>query len=412
MFQTSRKNLTHAELLTLFLILSPFFDVFNGWLMMNGKAGNVSASYKIVVLAYIFMIIKNRMNKKLLVFILLLAFGAAAQRLLFSMDTAFNVNDYIKLLFPLFLLFVLKELRETERICCIHSVLDFYSWFYPASILIPTVLGIGFHTYGTDNFGFKGFYYAGNELAGVMLIVLAYTIQSYLNGYTHKNLIRMLLMAFTSMIIGMKSLYIGTAVLAVIYIAQLLKRKKTVLWFIPAVVAAVAILAFIVNSDFMKEFIRVQKVRFTYRISGKYENEFLAFMLSGRNDTVIKSFKGLWKYGGINGVLWGIGIDKITAVAGKITEMDFFDLFLWNGLFVAVGYFYLLWTELLKDWRRIGHFEQIGILLMIAFSFLAGHVFYAPSVMIPFVLVCMDYKFDNISEYIGEENGSYRSNLR
>lgn len=396
MLSGKQEGFRRAEVLTWLLIFSPFMDVINGWLMMNGRAGNVSSFYKIIILVYAFFLILRKTDIKLLVFVYLLAFSFFFQMLFLNAKTGLSGNDYAKLLFPVVLLFVFKDLDSEEKNNCIHTVLQFYCWFYPLSILIPTVLGIGFHTYGTDGFGFKGFYYAGNELAGVMLILLAYTFQCYASDHQKKNLFLLFLMMFTCIIIGMKSLYLGMIVLVVAFIIHLARGRNTIFWFVPTVILVGVLLVFMLKSEFIKDFILVQKARFTYRIKGMYENEFLAFMLSGRNDTVIKSFQGLWKYGGVLGILWGIGMEKSIEIAGKITEMDFFDLFLWNGLLAAIWYFYLLGTELLRDFKSKNKFAKIGILLLIAFAFLAGHVFYAPSVMIPIVLVCFDSAVDGI----------------
>lgn len=391
MVNLGRNKICYSEGLTGLLMLSPIFDVINGWLMMNGYTSSVSATYKIFVLFYIVFPFKGRFDKKLVLFVWLLILASLVRVLFLQVDFNPNVNDYVKLLFPLMLLYVLKEMPSEGRNECIHRVLNFYSWFYPLSVLIPTFLGIGFHTYGTDSFGYKGFYYAGNELAGVMLIVLAYAIQNCFDIKSGKNLICLALMTITCVLIGMKSLYIGIAVLVLFYLKQLLTNRKTIFLFIPIVMLVLGAFFAVIRSDFISTFLQVQQTRFAYRISGQYQNETLAFLLSGRNDTVAKSFNGLWQYGGVLGVFCGLGIDEMTKIAGKITEMDFFDMFLWNGAIVTLWFFYLIWNGVLKEFHRLKKYEQLGVILMIAFSFLAGHVFYAPSVMIPIVLVCLDY---------------------
>jgi Na+/H+ antiporter NhaD/arsenite permease-like protein len=73
----------------------------------------------------------------------------------------------------------------------------------------------------------------------------------------------------------------------------------------------------------------------------------------------------------------------------KVTEMDFFDFFFAYGI-LGSGIVLILFIKKIRDWLRVEK-EQIsedknmfiiliGVLMLLAIAFVAGHVFFAPSV--------------------------------
>jgi len=240
-------------------------------------------------------------------------------------------------------------------------------------VVILGLLGLNLRiTEGTAT-NYFGFFYAGNEISGVIILLCSYIIfRSYHEQWKYKWLLFFLLIA-TAFMFGTKASIFGVLILC-IFIPQItiFKKIKTVRYKLHKLIlftlASLFVLYFgwkyIVSSGIWDRWV------WFYR-----KNE-LASLLSGRLDYLVrdidKYLKASFHY-------------KIMGLGGNRTvEMDFFDIifnFGYFGLFIIYS-FYLLVFENARKLRKLSNYPYakltfLTLFLLLCISFLAGHVIFS-----------------------------------
>ena len=374
--------------------LSPLVDCINGFFLLNGHDVNISSIYKSGLMALcLLLLIKMRYVQKkrlihLFVFICLVVNSCMIASLADSSGFLANINVSVKMLMPIvFFVYLIEALRVYDSYFRLTKVIEWMTWFYPISILIPTLLGTGFYTYTQNEFGYKGFYYAGNELGAIMIVLLVLSMQRYFDNRRRRDLACLLMNLIIDVFIGVKSIYIALTIFLVVYFCNNIKMKKAgALLGVCVLLFGIGVLIVSSGNGFINEMIELQKWRFETYASRQGNNIWMNFLLSGRNVKIDDSLSVLIQSRGLLGVLFGAGTQYMISTIGSIVEMDFIDLFLWNGAIVLFAFVGGLFSFFSKNWKKFFVYEKVMILEIIGFAALAGHVIYAPSVGIVFSL--------------------------
>ncbi len=390
---TIKLKLNNYGFVLVMLALCPIMDNINGFMLLNGNNANISSLYKSIIMLICVCLLWNhgKLNKKILK-----EFTGIGILLLFSLLWAFikdnsslgyNINILVKLLMP-YVVYAYLSKKNNENI---KKVLAFFSWFYPLSLIVPSILNVGFFTYGGTLFGNKGFYYAGNEISAVMIIIFAYSLQNCLDEHSSKNIINLLINIFATVFIGTKAVYFAVIIISIITAVFSIKTKngmvKIILMSILLILFAGIILY--LERDLFIELIDAWTWRFNNYIRGKYENEFLSFLLSTRNIKLSKAFSVYYSQG-IMGILFGTGSYTFAVKNSLVVEMDFFDLLFWQGLIFGLYLVRKLFGFIKKQWNIFRPCEKGLILTIVFLSFLSGHVLYAPSVTLVLTLFILN----------------------
>jgi len=263
--------------------------------------------------------------------------------------------------------------------------------FFVLSInLLMGFAGIGYKQY-EDNIGSVGFFFAGNEVSAVMIILFCF-IASYF--YTHKSKKKYLILSLVFLtlaiikatkvgIIGVSILLLLTPFLhARLTLSYKIKLKSLKVFFISLsliVLIGYLLTSYIVSSDIF------QRLEYFYSKA----DGIVTFLLSGRNQFVQigwQKFKNLEFFNLLFGVGNNRALDFITGYYGapKATEIDFFDFlfqFGFVGLFLVYGmhlyFFFLSFFSLLKRKSELAAPCFLSNLLILFISLTAGHVFNA-----------------------------------
>lgn len=372
--------------LNILFLTMPFVDMFTGLLLNLGidnlfsKVGQV---YRIVFIAYLayLIFIKNRAKncKWVFIFSAYLVLLVVFYKIRFDSSVVTNASYAIKLLFPIYLCYgVAYEVGHKNF--DLKYIFEAYSWIFPLSMVIPKILNLGFYNYYNGS-GFKGFYFANNEVNVILMVLFVYCFNKLYQKITMSTLVQLALCSAALLLIGSKTSLMAIPAAVVFFIVFKPRENKkqflkTILGIGGAGVVAVMLL---LGKQMIAVFSRLVEM---YQYYSGRPNAFLTFLLSERNLRIGPAAEH-WFFNDKSGIinfLFGIGkAEKCpnNTIYGlySIIEMDFFDTLFWFGFIAAcvVLVFYLI--VFVRACRKKNCFsEKVMFCLVLTFSMLAGHV--------------------------------------
>lgn len=290
--------------------------------------------------------------------------------------------------FTIILAFRRLYVREHNTVICINKLIVFYCWFFPLSLLIPTIFGIGFSTYIGD-LGNKGFYFAGNEISVLMIMIVTLSIQKVRTETTLINFLNLILNIISIFLIGTKTVYIAVIILLIttMYTGKITDRKiLSIILFVP--MGVFSIWYVFTHMEFFRQVIGAWRWRYTYQGSGM-----LDFLLSGRGSYLEKAFHLAYSEKAFSHFVTGLGANQVVNQMNALVEMDLIDLLLWFGIIVTV-FIIIVYGSYLKQAIHLKNPVYIvGISLVYVTSIAAGHVMFAPMVTIVFAVLYLKIEF-------------------
>lgn len=376
------------------LIMSPIADNINGYLLLNGISSSISIIIKTFIFMFcIFLSLRITTVKKAFQIIGMLFFFIF-QIIVFAFSdsggVAYNVSALIKLLTPIVIVMAVRSLSVNDRniTVYINTIINFYSWFFPISLIVPKLFNIGYATYD-GGIGNKGFYYAGNEISIVMIIILMVEVVKYKNSKSKANLLNFLLGIISVLYLGTKSVYISLLVFIVVALYSKQNINKKILNF-----------AFITPAIFFGGWYVINNVAFVTRnletLIWKYSvssTGIINFLLSGREIQLSNARKLVYSENILQKIFWGIGSNTAENELRVLIEMDLFDLFIRFGIVVSIIIigFYIKYIKRVMQSRQL--LCIIGISLVYGASFFAGHMLFSPMVSIVLAILLLKFEF-------------------
>ena len=252
------------------------------------------------------------------------------------------------------------------------------AWIVIAFNVIIGVMGYGIPTYGESeediDMGVKGFFFAGNELGGIMAVLapfMVYIVQTRL--YSIKRILAILTILTVGVLVGTKSSILASLLSAIVVpllYMPLRQCLKTLFIFSIFVI-------FLFSSPFIKNILSdisiglIDRWIYFYNEEG---GEITKFILSGR-DVFWDSKKELFLNSNLITQMFGMGAE------GKFVERDHLDFLLifgYLGLIVIVSFYSYLLVIAIK-FRHNNPLVKVIIfsdLLVISIGYIAGHVWY------------------------------------
>lgn len=362
----------------LFILLSPLIDCLTGL----QERFNIPFSIGVIVrgvilltaLIYLFIINKNRNYIYLFLLYLVIECIYAFTYLKTGVFTEFK-NIIVIFYLPLMILFFNNYKNKKIN----NSLLTMISFIYLFLIIIPFLFGLGFNTYsGADGkSAFLGFFYEGNELSALMILLLPISIKYLFENKKYLHLVIYLILYLISIIlVGTKVLLLGTFVVfmyfGIKYISKFEKRKKLIFSIILLMLIGLCFLIIpftpvyknlVISMDYygVKTILDLFKPKFIDNI-----------IFSNRISFLVKVFKTFSS--SLIFILFGIG--KSTLMLIKDVEIDIFDIIYSIGLIGTIIYFIVFNKNIFK---LKGLYRFIFILLVVI-SLFSGHVLIKPMV--------------------------------
>lgn len=384
-------------------------DAFNGFLLMSGRNLPITISQLTKIPLILFMSLRIFILNKsyfvhILTFILILFFSWFLNYMKLS---EFNINKEFSVLLKLIIIPI-----SMYYFICISS-LDYIYYFSKvkqifiisfAVVLFNIALGIagfGFNSYA-EGIGSKGFFFAGNELSVLYVVLLAFLLL-----YVFKNFskLKYAIAAVVSLFFG---LFIATkvtmlSILILIFVIPLTSinwkiTSKKVIGVSISLVLFSALAIMVYNYLFISGLI--DKWNYFLKI---YDYNYVSIILSGRNRFLEQAYLMSLENKHILHDLFGYSytgysalIKHSTTLHGQSIEMDFFDIYFFYGLIgllAVLSFWFVAIFTYIKN-KAKNPIILFTALLVLGISFLSGHVLYS-GMSGPFIGILLSLLFQN-----------------
>lgn len=401
----------------LMLVASPFLDLVNGiwtYLRVGGSGGMLSTldltegstlgpslAVRLLFLALMLVYLVIIRHKKAF---LMFAAIAAAWLLTFVFELARGVefSAFAEVEYIVRFCYCLAVMVAAERIMkssaeridlgeTVDKLLCVAAMTAALGVIVPYIFGIGFYTYA-DPLGYRGsrgFYYAGNDITVVMMLILPLMLSAWMKQKGKPGLwdclrvVSVALCVVALLLIGTKTAFLALGLIGgVMLIYALCDAVRFKSWNMPlryAAAAVMAVLAFALLGIFDAD--PSSTVKGTVSATEQYIEigDAQQVVLSGRTTYLIMAWHDFLETLPLSAFV-GVG----RASQYKIIEMDIFEVFFYYGTF---GFVTMLWLYFTQGMKIIADFFRafslrnlaccVALGLCVGFLVLAGHVLFS-----------------------------------
>lgn len=379
----------HLDKLIIFLLTwVMLIDTINGYFKLNFSDLNlpISQGYKFLIIAFVsFRILgkKQFYNMVPLLFLILVAptfiqYAAGNSPDLFT-DFTKSIKYLTPVVFYIYFSCIYKEgssdlNRWLNRFILISFIIlvanIFLKWF-----------GLGFSLYKGGQLGSKGFFYAGNEISGVLLILYAIIAYRFIRENKQiKFWLFFILCLYAAFYLGSKTAIAGiliTAFFIKINLAKIFRSSKRIGNVLIMGVIVLPLVLVLAIKGFVSSEIFQKRIMF---FSEKFDMTTL--ILSQRNVFLDQAFTSYWHQYNLLEKILGVGQSTYMKAVEKSVEMDFFDLLFTHGIVGVLIFLLLIIWVLLYSYKyaqrsSFGYARLTFIMAVLLFfiSTLVGHTF-------------------------------------
>lgn len=387
--QVRRKNGGRIPILEICIFILIFLslpvDVLNGLFLNKGVNVVFPSIYKcfvLISLLFYLFINKNRWIFLLFFCLCLLVMPKVAFSITdrdysyFFADLSYAIKFFMPIFYALFLLTLKKQSLNIHIYSKIVRRFFYFSCIIVLCNILVGFLGYGFSVYRSANIGYKGLFFAGNELAAVFLALVGFILtDTYLNSKKSYIFISTIFLVF-SIMVATKAAIFGTIFLSIFIPLNYLKDNKLFTKQILLLFAASFPLLYIYKYGWilLDKFGYRQKIEWTMEKKG-----ILGLVFSGRDQYFLEAWNNISIEWDISSLLFGFGKYNIerNILFKSSTEIDPMDVFLLFGVIGLFFYFAFLCYIIFGKFRKISTYG-IGVhttsILMIFLSIFSGHV--------------------------------------
>lgn len=379
-------------LLLYFLVPFCLIDSLNGFLIQSLNIhAPISVAYKIVILLTAILLAVN--SPVVLISLLWIVITVTYQSLMYNSNIIVDIGSAVKTLLFITLSFAGFRYRYYFTINHLNLIKKIFLFNFVVVVVnvFSGLIGIGYTTYdslpalGNIGYGFKGYYYAGNEL-GVLLLAFYPIIYDLFKSSKIKILVCNLCFLLTGILIGTKSAALAT-VLVMLYSMFFLAKKNILIRLM--FITAIAFIPIIFSSliyDYFEVFIN--KYNYIYDQKG-----WMGVIFSGRDQYLVLLLDYVSNNFSAYDFIFGLGLFQAIN-SFKSVEVDIFDMGIWNGIpwsFFVYIYFIWYFFEIRKySKNNLVKITSFVLVLIFFISFIAGHVF-TSAMLLPFISLYIPY---------------------
>lgn len=381
--------------------IAPAIDSITGYFMgVSGEENAISKVYRIIAFIVLyFAYFKAAGMNKVTYQILLSVYSILLliYYLLLGGSFVIDCSYVIKLFYPIILIAMSKILYEKQQlgVASINKIINYYSFIYPASIIILAILGIGHSAYGGSvSNGHMGLFSGGNEISIVLAILFMIDMQRLYTSKTNKKfVVYVVLLGFSLLMTQTKTSYIVVTATIVLFIVKKIRKNPQNIYrniMLVIIIAMCITLYFYVQQD--QVMIMISRLTFKYH---QLDHSFLNMLFSNRQNKILPIMKENFTFNikGIQNFLFGSGfylqvLEKQNNTFGLV-EMDLVDILFQNGfimLCIVLRFYWRIVKQAIKSRDIFMLFVYIMALIYAAF---AGHVLYNPLSSTTLALLCI-----------------------
>lgn len=353
-------------------------DMANGYMMRNAmlfpggfSLGELSRIGFLIVFLISFKIKKNKLDLLFILTPFLLLSMSLAHYIIMDAGLVKSINISVKLSLPIFIFLFVKENLNGKRDLII-KILKLNSFILIFNLLI-SLFGIGFFSYGSSGgmrFGGKGFFFAGNEVSGVIIATYALFVYLYKSN-AKKVLIVTFIYLFISLISLTRSSIFGVFIIFVTFIL-VYKKENRILFIAPFFILMVGVGAI------LREYIMLAINRASFFID---KSSMLIFMTGGEKRWAAASdyFDNFLE----NPLFLFVGSGWVGLAEQDLVDLiDAFGMF--GVLLYLIWFYFAAYTYKNQERRSDKIFVIVVFLILLGVATIAGHIIYS-AMLAPFI---------------------------
>lgn len=393
-------NQFEVSIFIFLVIIVPLVDTLNGFFITVGIDIPIGQVYRIIFVIYMVCeIMTHKLPKTIFtffvgIFVIGNIFLVILQAIILQNSGDLIISDLNSLVkYSLWILisyFCYQRRQELSGID-MSRVFRIINILFILCLFVPFLLGKGTYTYEASAAGFKGFFYAQNDLSSIFIVLITLSCSNFLKeikAHWDWQLLISTLIFMSDLIcillIGMKTGIVYALLILIFIIVSLVFSDDyySVENHGFAIIGCIIILLafFFKGIGTTSDMLSQTWVRITY-FYHLYGGDLIRLITSSRSEYLKASFEN-FIYGNhsIFILFFGQGPAYRIENFGRLglSEMDFFDLFFNYGL-IGITLFLIIINYILKEsFRTKNHsiYSFIFIVILI-YSFFAGHVIYS-----------------------------------
>lgn len=360
-------------------VLVPVCQLINSFILFETHESDLGKLFRIVSLAIVIGISYKWWNRKilsLLLFVLLSGTGVAFLNTILGSEISLVewFVSIMKLTSPLFYVLSFSTLLSNSFVAekVIKCIFSSWCWLLSISMIVPYILGIGNYKY--EGTGYTGLFYENDELnIGLCCLFLFCLFELFKEGSVY-NLSRTIFVCISLMLTGSKVSIIYLFVIILFVLSR--SGKRTIEKYVRNLVLVIVggISTIVLLSTVLKDWVSEKIAYYLIKYSWQTRNgSFLAFLTNERTDKTRYYFNHYVDLLNFQDVFLGSARKYGN---NFMVEMDFIDIFLKFGILVTFGVIIACLMAFMLCIKVKGkNEEKFALLLIFAYSFMAGHVY-------------------------------------
>ena len=380
------------RIISILLFLMLFVDILNGVMLHKNILLPISISqiYKLIFLTVLFSSFIFHATQKLIYIILsfsLLLFGPLIG-VLFHANSGFfsEIVLIFKLLIPLITYFYFRSLINRDSSFFIRNIkrLVILDFLIISLNMLFGAFGFGYEQYASystgESIGTIGYFYAGNELSILMIIVFSLVALLTWMNYKKSYIFIAAFLLLLSLLKATKAAILGVLIIVFVVPFVVGFRKKIHKYIVTNLLMFIIlpIISYLL-------YVGVVQTGLYAKILGSFEKyDILTFIYSNRNNFAVNGWEVFNSQYSLFEQLFGVGQQHYMKLAIKSAEIDMIDVLFYYGYFGLLFLLGLIATMFIKSFVQIrkksfifARYSLFMIALLFMISLIAGHTFFS-----------------------------------
>lgn len=362
------------------IILQPIIDLLIGISLKFNILFNIASIFRFIILLfylYYYIISNKKNNNKIIPLLLCFIFLYIVARFInynFSID---ELKNTLKIFyFPLLFVFIYRVF-ENSKTLPYKKYLLISLLIYAFVIIAGFITNTSFASYAVAKTGSSGYFYAANEISGIISILLPFVFGYVFNKINIKKIIYFITIVLAIVILGTKTPILSFILCSIYYICKIITKKNIIKIVLASIIVISILFSFIVRTPFYKNlvihynYLKISNVTEIFTNPKIFDHYVLGSRLKFLNENAI-----VYNNSNINDKLLGIGYEENS----KLVEMDIFDIIYRQGIIGFILYFYTIFSLIILVTKKINKNYIFPILLILLVSTIVGHILIAPAV--------------------------------
>jgi len=367
-------------IISFLIVLQPIIDLIIGLSIRTNFLILYVSLIRIIILIlllYYIVFINNTKSKNILM-LLLAMIGLYMIAYCINMNFSFiELTRMLKTFYFPVLLIVFFGIFEEKDTTFDKKYLLVSLLIYSIIIILGYISKTGFSSYTIAKSGTTGYFYAANEVGGIIAVILPFVFMYVFNKINITKILYFLCIVLAILIIGTKTPFISFVLCSAYFIIKAVKKENILKVLAFNLIILVFMSITITKTPIYKnliihaEYLEISNFTEILTTPKLFDQFFLGSRLKLLNNN-----NNYYMQTSLNNKLLGIGYNKNK----QLVEMDFFDIFYRQGIIGLLLYITIITSLFILKPIRYEKDNLLSIILIVLIASIVGHIIMAPSV--------------------------------